>query len=127
MALSVKYTFFMNSLRLFLLTAVGLMAAFSLIAADVSGTWKGTMETQMGATEITITIKPGTPLTGTLSAGEYQGSIENGKLEGDKISFESSIGPGKLALEGAVAGDQMTLNVTGTQGDKYKLNCKRQK
>jgi hypothetical protein len=127
MALGVTYAFFMNSLRLLLLTAIGLMRAFSLTAADVSGTWKGTMETQMGATEITITIKSNTPLTGTLSAGEYQGTIENGKLADDKISFDSSIGPGKIALEGTVAGGQMTLNVTGTQGDKYKLICKRQK
>ena len=127
MTLSATYTLFMNSLRLFLLTAVGLLAAFTLLGADVSGTWKGTMEAQTRATEITITIKPGTPLTGNLTAGEYQGPVENAKLPGDKISFESSIGPGKLVLSGTVAGDEMSLSVTGTQGDKYKLTCKRQK
>ncbi|MBI4893165.1 MAG: hypothetical protein HY821_21255 [Acidobacteria bacterium] len=117
----------MNSLRLFLLTAVGLLSGLNLFAADVSGTWKGTMTTQMGATELTITIKPGTPLTGELRADEYSGPIENAKLAGNKISFESNIGPGKLVVEGTVAGDEMKLNVTGTQGDKYKLTCKRQK
>jgi hypothetical protein len=117
----------MNSLRLLLFTVIALMTTSSLIAADVAGTWKGNMETQMGTTELTLTLQGGTAFTGKLGAGEYEGKIENGKLAGDKVSFEGTIGPGKLAFEGTVAGDQMTLNVTGTQGDKYKLICKRQK
>jgi hypothetical protein len=114
-------------MRLLLIIAMAAMAAFNLIAADLAGTWKGTMETQMGPTEVTITLRPGAALAGTVKAGEYEAPIENAKLARDKISFEMNIDAGKVSYEGTVAGDEMKLNVTGTQGNKYTLLCKRQK
>lgn len=114
-------------MRLLPIIAATAMLTFSLFAADLAGTWKGSMETQMGPTSITITFEPGKLLTGKVQAGEYEGSIENAKLAGENLSFASNIGPGTLKFEGTVAGDQMNLDVTGTQGDKYKLICKRQK
>ena len=103
------------------------MATCSLIAADLAGTWKGSMETQMGQTAVTITIQPGAALAGTVQAGEYDAPIENAQVAGDRISFETNFGPGKVTFDGTVAGDELKLNVTGTQGDKYTLICKRQK
>jgi len=100
---------------------------FSLFAADLAGTWRGSMNTQMGQTGIAIIFQPGTALTGKVEAGEYGGPIEDAKLEGDNISFVANIGPGTLKFKGTVAGDEMKLAVTGTQGDQYKLVCKRQK
>ena len=114
-------------MRLLLVVAAAAVLTFSLFAADLAGTWKGSMDTQMGSTNITIAFQPGTALTGRVNAGEYAGSIESAKLAGQNISFESNIGPGTLKFEGTVAGEQMNLNVTGTQGDRYKLVCKRQK
>jgi hypothetical protein len=35
---------------------------------------------------------------------DYEGAIENGKLAGDKISFETTIEPGKVSFDGTVAG-----------------------
>ena len=113
-------------MRLPSLIAAALLT-FSLFAADLAGVWKGSMETQMGPTSITITFQAGTALTGKVQAGDYEGSIENAKLAGENLSFASNIGPGTLKFEGTIAGDQMNLEVTGTQGDKYKLVCKRQK
>jgi hypothetical protein len=104
-----------------------LMVTLTLTAADLAGTWKGSMETQMGATEVTITIQPGAALAGKVKAGEYEAPIEKAKLDGNKISFEMNVEPGKVMYEGTVTGDEMKLNVTGTQGDKYSLICKRQK
>ncbi len=114
-------------MRLLSILALTAMAALTLNAADLTGAWKGSMETQMGATEVTITIQPGAALAGKVKAGEYEARIENAKLEGSKIYFEMSIEPGKVTYEGTVTGDEMKLNVTGTQGDKYSLICKRQK
>jgi hypothetical protein len=114
-------------MRVLLIIAIAAMATFSLIAADLAGTWKGSMETQMGETAVTITIQPGAALAGTVQAGEYDGPIENSKVSGDKISFETNFGPGKVTFDGTVAGDELKLNVTGTQGNKYTLICKRQK
>lgn len=102
------------------------MMAFTLNAADLAGTWKGSMETQGGLIDVTITVQPGAALAGKVTAGEYDGVIEKGKVDGNKISFEVSLAPGKVTYEGTVAGDEMTFNVTGTQGNQYKLVCKRQ-
>lgn len=114
-------------MRLLLMIAITAIATFTLTAAEVAGTWKGSMETQMGDTEVIITIEPGAALAGKVQAGQYEAPIENGKLAGDKISFEINIDPGKVTYEGTVSGDEMKLNVTGTQGNKYTLVCKRQK
>jgi len=84
------------------------------------------METQAGTTQVVITIKPRANLAGDVRLAEYEGSIQNGKLAGEKISFETTLEPGKVSFSGTVAGDQMELNVVGTQGDQYKLNCVRQ-
>ena len=114
-------------MRLLPIIAFAAMMTFTLNAADLAGTWKGSIDTQMGAMGVTITIQAGTKLAGQVKAGEYQGAIENGKVDGEKISFETNIDPGKLTFEGTVAGDDMKLNMTGTQGTKYSLVCKRQK
>ncbi|MCX6628758.1 MAG: hypothetical protein NTW28_14150 [Candidatus Solibacter sp.] len=116
-----------NSMRMLLILAIAAMATFSLIAADLAGTWKGSMETQMGETAVIITIQPGAALAGTVQAGEYDAPIENAKVAGDKNSCETNFGPGKVTYEGTVASDELKLNVTGTQGNKYTLICKRQK
>jgi len=95
--------------------------------ADLAGVWKGTMETQMGAVENTITIEPGPALAGKVQLASYEGRIEKGKLDGDSIAFEITIEPGTIAYAGTVKGDEMTLEVTGTRGDKMALVAKRQK
>jgi hypothetical protein len=98
-----------------------------LFAADLAGKWKGSMETQMGQTEIVLTFQPGESPSGTLQAGEYEGPIQNARLSGESVTFTANIGPGTISFEGTGAGDEMKLDVTGTQGNKYKLVCKRQK
>ena len=114
-------------MRLLSIIVIATMAAISSFAADLAGTWKGSTETQMGETAITISIQPGAALAGKVQAGEYEAPIENAKVAGDKISFETNFGPGKVTYDGTVAGDELKLNVTGTQGNKYVLVCKRQK
>ena len=81
----------------------------------------------MGETAVIITIQPGAALAGKVQVAEYEAPIENAKVAGDKISFETNIGPGKVTFDGTVAGDELKLNVTGTQGNKYTLICKRVK
>ena len=112
---------------LFSLIALGAIMTLQASAADLAGTWKGSMDTQAGKTQVVITIQPGTTLAGKVQLDDYQGSIENGKVSGDKIAFETTIDPGKVSFDGTVAADQMELNVIGTQGDRYKLVCVRQK
>ena len=98
-------------------------------AADVNvvGKWKGSMETQMGAVDNTITIETAKPLAGTVEVGEYKGKLEKATLEGDKIAFQLTIDRGTITYEGTVSGDEMKLDVTGTTGNKMTLVAKRQK
>jgi hypothetical protein len=111
--------------------ALALCCSIAAVAqkADVNvvGAWKGTMETQMGPVENTITIASAAPLAGAIKVGEYDSKIEKGTLDGEKISFEITIQYGTIAYEGIVSGDEMKLNVTGTTGTKMTLVAKRQK
>ena len=100
-------------MRLLLTLAITAMIALTLNAADLAGTWKGSMETQMGATEVTITIQPGAVLAGKVKAGEYEAPIENAKVDGFKIYFEMNVEPGKVTYEGAVNGDEMSSTSRG--------------
>ena len=73
-----------------------LAAAFplSLLAADVTGTWKADFETQRGLQKYTFTLKQeGTKLTGKANSevGDRKRETEltEGKVDGDKISSTS--------------------------------------
>ena len=114
-------------MRMFLIAALAATLAFGLNAADVAGVWKGSVETQMGTMGITLTLQAGSGVAGDLASDMVEGKIVNGKLDGDKISFQVESGYGTLAFEGTVAGDEMKLTMTGTSGNKYPLICKRQK
>ena len=116
-----------NSVKLLSIIAIITMVTFSLNATDLAGAWKGSMETQVGKTDVTITLTPGAALGGKVSIGEYEAPIEKAKLDGAGLAFEINIEHGKVAFEGKVEGDEMKFTVTGTQGDKYSLICKRQK
>ena len=105
----------------------GLAALARAANADVAGVWKGTMDTQMGPVATTITIETAAPLAGRVTVAEYEGKIENGRLDTDKISFEINIERGKITYEGTVSGDEMNLNVVGTTGNKMTLLARRQK
>ena len=66
-----------------------LISAATLFAADVTGEWKATAEGPNGPMERTFSLKvEGTKLTGeTISSFVGKSVIENGKAEGDQLSF----------------------------------------
>ena len=115
--------------RLIFLLAVLALAAF---AADITGTWKGTIDTPGGTFDNTFILKAdGATLTGTLQGGPGgELKIEEGKIDGDKVSFAVNMEFGKLSYTGAVSGDDLKLKVTfGGGGDMppMEINCKRVK
>src|SRR5580704_3476269 len=96
---------------------VVLVALFAMnaLAADISGTWKGTAESANGPLERTFTFKvEGTKLTGeTESQMLGKSTIADGKMEGDNISF---------TITGNMQGNEMKLTYKGTvTGDQIKL------
>lgn len=115
----------MRSLLTLALTA--LLTLTLAAAANIAGTWKGSIETQMGNMEVAITFQEGSGVAGTIETSMMSGKIENGKLEGDHISFEMNSEMGKLTFDGTVAGDEMKLTMVGPSGNKYAMTAKREK
>jgi hypothetical protein len=121
------------------LMAVLFSAVLALVAsaADVSGTWSGTLkitgpdgQTQ-GDTIHLILKQDGGKLTGTAgpSAGE-QLPIENGTVEGAKITMEVPVSGGAFKLVVALEGDHLKGEVTvaaGGQTMKAKMDATRAK
>jgi len=116
----------LEDMKFLLFLIINAALTVCLHAADVTGTWVGSFETQMGAMENTIVIKTASPLAGTVATPQFAAvAMENAKLDGDKISFEVTTDYGKVAYSGTVAADEMKLKVIGTQGTEYGLTCKR--
>ena len=90
-----------------------MLTALAAFAADVNGVWKGSMETPMGAVEISANLKAdGNALNGTLNFMGNDTKIEKGKIDGDKVSFELNMEFGTMAYAGTVSGDELKLTIT---------------
>ncbi len=97
---------------LVLLTA---MAAFAL-AADITGVWTATFDTQIGAQPYTFTLKQsGTKLTGKAANAfaKAETEISEGTVKGDDISFIENLNyegmPLRIVYKGKIAGDEIKL------------------
>jgi opacity protein-like surface antigen len=78
-----------------------LLLAAPAFAADVDGTWTGTVSTPMGDLPVQFEFKAdGATLTGT-TLGFDGGSIpiKSGKVDGDKISFTVTFDVGGMTLD----------------------------
>jgi hypothetical protein len=103
---------------LFAIFALGISA----LAADVTGTWKGTIDTPNGTIERTFLFKvDGSKLTGETSS-EMMGKspITDGKVDGDTITFTISVkfedNEMQLNYTGKVSGDEIKFHVEGVGG-----------
>jgi hypothetical protein len=91
-------------------------------AAGVAGNWKVTAEGPQGAMERTFTFKvDGAKLTGeTVSSFMGKSVIENGKVDGDNLSFTLTLkfqdNEMKISYKGKVTGDDIQLTATGGMG-----------
>jgi hypothetical protein len=70
--------------------ALLIVAASTVLAADVTGTWKWSIERNGQTRETTLKLKQeGTKLTGTISGrNNTETPIEEGKVEGEEVSFK---------------------------------------
>ena len=79
-------------------------AATPARAADVTGTWTASFDTQICKQNYTYTFKvTGSQLTGKAKSDNGESEIKNGKVDGDKVSFVET-----LMFQG------MTLEITYT-------------
>ncbi|HEY1219556.1 MAG: hypothetical protein ABSE42_19175 [Bryobacteraceae bacterium] len=112
-----------------------LLLATAAWAADVTGTWKGEVSTPDGnAFTLTYSFKQdGAKLTGTVLGPQGDPlPIDNGKVEGGKISFSVKVdmnGGTVFSSEGTINGDEITLKTKADSGDMDfpPMTIKRQK
>ena len=75
------------------LIVLGLLLSIAAFAADVTGTWKGSAETPNGTIDRTFVFRvDGNKLTGETTSNMMGKSVvENGKVDGDNLSFSIMI------------------------------------
>src|SRR5580698_1456925 len=86
--------------------------ALSALAADITGQWTATFNTQVGEQHYTYTFKvDGEKLTGTAKSDNGTVEIENGTVKGDDVSFVENLDyqGQKLAITyvGKISGDEI--------------------
>jgi hypothetical protein len=83
---------------------------------SVTGTWALTMQTPIGERKSTLTLSAaGATLTGTLAAEGNSTTIQDGKTDGNAVSWKAAIkNPMPLTLEfhGKVDGNSIAGNVS---------------
>jgi hypothetical protein len=92
--------------RLLVAVALCVVSLAPLLAADVDGKWSGSIDTPMGAIPIEFNFKAdGATLSGSMAGPDGgQIPIKNGKIDGNKISFNVSVDFGGMSLEFAYTG-----------------------
>ncbi len=108
----------MNKLRnVVVLTILAAGLALTAWAADLTGQWTATFNTQIGEQHYTYTFKvDGEKLTGTAKNDRGTTDITNGTIKGDQISFDERLD---------FNGQTIVIQYTGTvSGDSIKLHRK---
>lgn len=101
----------------FKLTLLALAALpLSLLAADVTGTWKADFDTQRGVQKYTFTLKQdGATVTGKASVDtdgtKREAEFKNGKVEGDTVTFAEPLqlqdNEINITFTGKISGDEI--------------------
>lgn len=83
--------------------------------SSADGTWNTTMNTPMGAQQGTLTLATsGSELTGKLAGPQGEIDIEDGKVDGDVLSWKAKLTspmPMTLDFDAKVDGDNISGNV----------------
>ena len=113
------------------LLALIAVLAVGASAADISGNWKATAEGPQGAIERTFTFhQQGTQLTGeTTSEMLGKSTIQEGKVEGDDISFSITASfqgeERKITYRGKISGDTIKLTSEFGGGQSIEWTLKK--
>ena len=89
-----------------------LAAAGLLFAADVSGKWTASFDTQIGVQNYTYDFKvDGEKLTGTAKSNFGEATILEGSVKGDQVSFVENLNfegqQIRIVYSGKIAGDEI--------------------
>lgn len=95
-------------------------------AADVGGKWKAEFATPDGTQRVnTFTFKVDAgKLTGTVAGAQDETPIQNGKLNGDEISFTAERPFGTFTYSGKASGNEIKFKVTFND-QTFEMTAKR--
>ena len=115
-----------------ILAVLALTASATAFAADVTGTWTASFETQVGTQNYTYTFKvDGGKLTGTAKSNLGEGTITGGTVNGDDIAFTENLEyqgmPLQIAYKGKISGDQIKFTRSVVEGITEDLVARRVK
>ena len=97
-----------------------MLGAATAMAADLTGTWTGTANTpDGGGMQLTFTFKQdGATLTGSVQLpGNDPIAISNGKVDGDKFTFDDSFNGITIHHDCTVNGDTIKMTTKSDSGD----------
>ena len=112
-------------MKLFVCSLLMAALAMAAAAADVSGTWSGSLkggptgpDGQDGA--VTLVLKQaGTEITGSAGPSpDHQMPIQKGTIEGNKIALEVAVGEGIFKFALVLEGEHIKGDVNGSMGDQ---------
>ena len=94
-----------------------LASAAFVLAADANGRWESKISGPDGDIQLAFHFKvDGAKLTGSVETPNGSVDIEDGKVDGDKISFNTHLGDSVIKHSGTISGDTITLAVEGPWG-----------
>jgi hypothetical protein len=121
-----------NRLWICAVAAMGLAAV--AFAADITGTWTASFDTQVGKQDYTYTFKQtGTKLTGKAKSDFAMATTEitEGTVNGDDISFVENLDymgmPLRIVYKGKIAGDEIKFTRTVIEGTPEEAVAKKSK
>jgi opacity protein-like surface antigen len=124
----------MTKKRILLSAAIVAAMAAAAFAADVTGTWTASFDTQVGVQKYTYTFKvAGNKLTGKAKSelAMTETEITEGTVNGDDISFVENLNyqdmPLKIVYKGKIAGDEIKFTRTILDMFMEELVAKRVK
>jgi len=107
-----KFDFYQNQKNMkYFLTATLLIGCLTAFAQNpIDGKWNGTRETPNGVLEITYTFKvEGKELKGTSKTQYGEIPLENGKVDGKKISYTVNVNGMSINSTGELINDHEIL------------------
>lgn len=105
---------------LFAAIAVSITAPAARAATDVTGDWTAQMQGQNGDMTLTFHFKQdGDKIGGTVDSpmGGDPIPIQNGKIDGAKIYWETSFNGATIQHDGTVTGDEIKVHVKSSDGN----------
>lgn len=127
-----KRVLFLLSVCAGLALTLSLFSGHAFAAPDATGSWTGEVQTPDGNTmQLTFTFKQdGEKLTGSVQGPQGDPmDISEGKVDGDKISFDTSFNGTTIVHEGTIGNDEIKLTAKASDGNfpPMDLTLKRAK